>query len=365
MKKKSPSKKQDKYFKKTKSETILNNDDKIILYSTDDFYNRIVIGDDCFICGEEKASKKFNDEHILPDWVLTKYKLHNKTITFPNKVKYQYGKYTVPCCVECNTKLGENLEKPISKLFKLSYSEFCKEITKDKEKIFLIYKWLLLIFFKTHIKDKEFRWYLDKRKGAEKISDNYDWQEMHHIHCMIRTDFTNAIVATNTIGSIFILPAIQHSTIEPFDFTDNEAGKSILLRLDGICVICVLNDSCGSYSLFQNDIVKIKGALSPFQLREIFSHLVYINLNLKTRPKFYSKFSTNGKYNISADVPKNAELVKEEDRILSLGEILSYYIQDMLDPKVIDQILPEVKKGRYTYLVNEKGEFLDYSINLK
>lgn len=34
------------------TKTIINSEGKILLYSLKDFYNKIVIGSDCFICGE-------------------------------------------------------------------------------------------------------------------------------------------------------------------------------------------------------------------------------------------------------------------------------------------------------------------------
>ena len=350
----------------TESLTIIGSDGKVLLYSVDDFYNRIIIGNDCFICGAERESKKFNDEHILPDWVLTKYNLHNKSITLSNSVNFQYGKYTVSCCEECNTDLGRQLEIPVSRLLKLSYSEISQSITEDQKNLHILFKWLMLIFFKTHLKDTEFNWNLDKRKGTEKISDTYDWQDMHHIHCMIRKDYTNAIVDTKTIGSVFILPAIQHPSIEPFDFTDNKSGKAIMIRLDQFCIVCILNDSCGAYNLFLDEIAKIKGALTPFQLREIFTHMVYINMHLKERPIYYSEFLENGEYHIKAKVPDTVELIEEKDREITHGELLYHYCKDMIGQvENKESILNEIKEGKRRYLLNDTGEFIDHSNDLK
>lgn len=342
--------------------TIKDKDGKILLYSLEDFYNKIVIGSDCFICGAPQDSKKFNNEHVLPDWILTKYKLHNKTITLSNAAQFQYGRYTVPCCERCNSDLGKNIEIPVSKLLKLPYSEIFDAITSNQSNLHLLFKWLMLIFFKTHLKDLEFNWNLDIRKGTEKIGETYDWQEMHHIHCMIRKDYTNAIVDTSTIGSIFIVPAIQHSSVEPFDFVDNKDAKTIMIRLDEFCIICVLNDSCGTYSLLKDFIANLKGALTPFQLREIFTHTVYINLNLKERPVYYSQFFITGEYHIKAKIPAIAELVPEKERQITHGELLYFYCKDMIGQvENKETILNEIKLGKRRYLLNDNGDFLDYS----
>lgn len=350
----------------SESMSIIDTDGKILLYSIEDFYNRIVKGSDCFICGASQDSKKFNNEHILPDWLLAKYKLYQKSITLPNAAQFQYGRYTVPCCEECNSNLGEHIEIPVSKLLKLSYSEICQAITNDQSNIHLLFKWLLLIFFKTHLKDTEFNWNLDIRKGTERIGEMYDWQDMHHIHCMIRKDYTNAIVDTTTLGSIFILPAIQQNSIEPFDFADNKGGNTIMIRLDEFCMMCVLNDSCGTYSLLRDDIAKINGAMTPFQLREIFTQMVYINLHLKERPVFYSQFLENGEYHIKAKVPKTTELIPEKERQITHGELLYHYIKDMIGPiENKESILNEIKMGKRRYLLNDKGVFLNHSKDFK
>lgn len=217
-----------------------------------------------------------------------------------------------------------------------------------------------------HLKDTEFNWNLDPRKGSEKIGDSYDWYEMHHIHCMVRKYFTKAIADINTIGSIVIVPAIQHESIEPFDFTDNKDSKTIMMRLDEFCIICVLNDSCGVYSLILDDLFKIKGALTPFQLRELFTHMVYINLHLKERPTYYSQFLQKGEYHIKAKIPETAELIAEDERVITHGELLFHYCKDLIgDIENKQEILNEIKSGKRRYLFNDKGEFLDYSKDLK
>ena len=70
---------------------------------------------------------------------------------------------------------------------------------------------------------------------------------------------------------------------------------------------------------FAKDLSKIKGALTPFQLREVFTHMVYINMHLKDRPIFYSEFNEKGEYHINAQVPNMALLIDEKDIVISHG----------------------------------------------
>jgi len=87
---------------------------KIIFFSTERFVNDICLGDCCFICGAKQEEKQFNNEHILPEWLLRRLNLFDRTIVLPNRAEVQYGRYTVPCCAECNSLMGDEIERPLS-----------------------------------------------------------------------------------------------------------------------------------------------------------------------------------------------------------------------------------------------------------
>ena len=132
--------------------TIINSEGKILFYSLKDFHDRIVNGTDCFICGAENTEKIFNLEHVLPDWLLKRFSLQNKSITLSNQATYKYGKYKVRCCEECNRELGDLIEIPVSKLLKLPYQDICDTLKKDPKNFQLLFHWLMLIFFKVYLK---------------------------------------------------------------------------------------------------------------------------------------------------------------------------------------------------------------------
>src|SRR5437016_14120217 len=87
---------------------------KIIFFSEERFVQDICLGDCCFICGAKRASVPFNDEHVLADWILRRYSLHDRSITLPNLTGFRYGGYVIPCCESCNSRMGNVFEKPIS-----------------------------------------------------------------------------------------------------------------------------------------------------------------------------------------------------------------------------------------------------------
>lgn len=341
------------------STTIRDNNGKILIYSINDFYNSIVIKKDCFICGVKYNKIHFNDEHILPNWLLKYLNLSEKKIILPNKANYKYSRYKIPCCINCNSDLSTILEIPVSKLLKNSFSDFITIINEDNKLVYILFRWLMLIYFKSHLKDTNFNWHLNKSIGQEKISDVYDWKNLHHMHCMVRSHYTNAILHENTFGSIFILPSLIYPNYEQFDFIDNTKGNSILIRIKEICLIAVLNDSCATLNLYNNNMLKINRYLTPLQLREIFTHITYISMNLKETPKYFSKFSQNGKYEIEGIMPDIFELVDENKRGVSQGELLHHYVEQLIsNVDNSETILNEIKNDRYSFLFDQNGNFI-------
>lgn len=183
-------------------ESLIDKNGKIIFFSLPHFIEDIVKGDCCFICGASPEEKEFNNEHIISDWILKKFDLHKEYITLPNGTKFKYDKYTVPCCRECNSELGKTYEKPISKLLNKSYQELVSEIQKDPEIPKLIFRWLNLIFLKTHLKDRSLLVERDSRLDHGFLGDKYYWEDMHHIHCIARSHYTTAEIENNVYGSI-------------------------------------------------------------------------------------------------------------------------------------------------------------------
>jgi hypothetical protein len=343
--------------------SIYNSKGKIIYFGLNDFIEKIANGDCCFICGAEPSDKPFNNEHIIPNWILKKFNLHSKEIRLPNNTFISYSRYKVPCCMDCNIELGEFYEKPISALLNNSYDKIIKTLKENNQLQLLLFKWLCLLYLKTHLKDKYLRWERDDRKDFFPISSIYYWEDMHHIHCIARSHFTNAIIDSKVYGTIIILPSKCFENYDNFDYGDSLFGKGVLLQLGAFSIIAILNDSCAGLSLYNDQIKKISGPLNPFQLREIFSNLNYININLKTRPSFQSNFLDNGEYIISVDLPEFAELVDEEQELVSVGQLLKHYVEPMIKNENKELILKEIEEGRRAYLFDENGNFLDNDNN--
>lgn len=345
--------------RKKVNRTIKNNEGKIILYSIEQFIKDIGEKDNCFICGAEKNSKIFNDEHVIPNWLLKNCNLHGKTITLPNGYFFQYGKYTISCCEECNSELGEKVENPISRLLTLPYEDIISEIRKNQDLLFLIFQWLNLLFLKTALRDKTFNFFPDVRKGKKKISEIYDWETLHHIHCICRAHFVKSKVDSNVLGSLLILPAMIEPIFGKFDFADNQLSGSIMIRINDFFIIGILNDSCKSQMIFKHMIEKINGPLTRPQIRELFAHLTFINIHLKERPLYYSHVNTFGEnHNIKAKTFENYEIVPEEEYLITWSELNYHYNKDtFLGTDIDENILLEIKNGKRSFLFSGKDKF--------
>ena len=126
--------------------TQLNNKGQIIYFSYEDFVSLFNDDKRCFICGASNLfGVEFNNEHIIPNWILKEFNLHQKQITFPNEKRYDYGRYKIPCCKDCNSQLSEYYEKPLSLLLKADYDTFLEYIKQKPEYINLIFLWLNVI----------------------------------------------------------------------------------------------------------------------------------------------------------------------------------------------------------------------------
>src|SRR3989344_480025 len=140
---------------------------KIVYFSPVKFREQIIEKKNCFICGASRREVEFNDEHIFPKWMLDDFGMHRAKIDLPNKEEHQYGTYKVPCCVACNSRMGNEIEKTVSALLKGGYKSVYKFMTDGDP--WLLYSWLARIFLKTHLKDSTLRKHLDFRQGSGNI----------------------------------------------------------------------------------------------------------------------------------------------------------------------------------------------------
>ena len=334
---------------------------KCIFFSTDDFISKIVEKDNCFLCGVERRENTFNDEHILPNWILKKFQLHQKSITLPNLSQFRYDQYKIPCCIDCNSFLGKTVESYFSNLIRGGHEAIANSIIEGKS--LNIFIWLALIFVKTHLKDRILRFYKDQRLGENKISELYEWKNIHHIYSVARAVYSDAIFDNNVQGSILILPAIVSPEEEAFDFSDNYEACSLYIKMDDFAIISVFNDSSACMQFITPILDQIKGPLNTLQLREVFAHMCFINNNLEERPKYCSLHNKEtDEYMISCNLPKNPPRLKKFKKS-EWGEYLYDFIPNKDSIKIMNKgkalNLEDIKNGNLTFLTDEDGNFIN------
>ena len=347
--------------------SLTDSSGKLLFFSIERFRNEIAEGDRCFVCGANPNEKPFNDEHVIPKWLLRECGLSKAAITLPNGKAYPYARYKVPCCVECNTELGLRVEIPISELFKSGYANFVKSIRDDADGDFALhtrlFHWLNLLFLKTHLKDRSLPFSLDQRVGTEKISELYDWPSLHHIHCISRLHSTKPVIDHRVLGSMFILPALNVEGSDRFDYGDLHEAKTMLVRINDIAVIAVLDDSCGCWSSQPDFINKwIKGPLGPIQLREILARTAYVNTLIQQRPKFYSDIQHDD-YCIGVQTPENVELNEPDENVF--GAMMFSACKPLLNHMVCDdpvKLERNIKSGKWTFIVDSDGKFIEQRV---
>lgn len=325
---------------------------KTVFLSLDEFKKRIVANGACFCCGAYKEEKTFNDEHVIPEWLLRALQIFDRKITLPNKRTIIYSQYKIPCCEECNKFLGDVFEEEVSAILTKSYDEVAQYIaTSGFNKLFL---WMSLVFLKVHLKDMQLRWHVHLQKPDDKIGDYYYWASMHHIHCLARSVYTNVPIDREVFGSMLVLPA-KHSD-EKFDFVDHFMGKGILLKINDIVLMAILDDSGAALDVYRNQLEKITTSLSVFQYREVFARLLHIRISLKEDPQYYTEFD-NRVYRIKAKLPDRLEL---DEQTVPYGELLSFTLSNVIDPKdhLNGELIKHIKNGRWSFLFDQNGNFM-------
>ena len=185
--------------------SVESHDGRIALFSLERFLAEIRDGDGCFICGARANTKHFNNEHVIPDWVLRDRGLHSSKLVLPNQAAFMYGRYVVPCCKDCNESMATEFEEPIREAFAKGYEGVANFMRGGGAA--LLWRWLALIFLKLHLKHRELRWHLHQQLGETRISEAYDWTQLHYIHCVVRSFYTGARIDPRVYGSLFVWSA--------------------------------------------------------------------------------------------------------------------------------------------------------------
>lgn len=331
--------------------SILGHDGKVLHFGAQRFYDDVVVGNCCFVCGR-KPSKEvpFNDEHVIPNWILRRYDMHNQTIGLPNGRSSMYGRYKVPCCVECNTALGTKVEEPIRAL--LSGGIAALKAGVSAELGCLLFSWCALIFLKTHLKDLGVKWNPDPRQNEDfSIGQTYDWQSLHHVQCMARAPVVGARYGYGSIGTLMVREAWSPKRGR-YDYCDFSFAYTSMMQLDDMAIFAVMNDSKMCEQVLESDFGRL-GRLSPLQTRELLTVVAQTNLRITPRPTHKTVVDFAGERKIIAEVPEKFDLAAANN--IASGQMLSHLLEDMpLEPALRE----DLKKGEGSFVFRDDGSFI-------
>jgi hypothetical protein len=342
-------------LRKTPNGSVIDGEGNLLYISCQRFIRDIAEGDCCFMCGAKPGSRPFNDEHVIPDWVLRDLGLHNKQINHGNFRSTTYSRFRVPCCVECNSTLGRKVETPISTLFKGGPQAMRERLTKEGP--WSIFAWLNLVYLKFLLFDRSVRIHRDPRNGAETIGQAFDWSSLHHLHCVARAYLTEPEIDHRIMGSTFFVSMKRYEGDEPFDWCDIYADRVIMFRFRDIAVISVLDDACATYTKVIDPLfLKLVGPLSPPQLRELTLRIADARHHINETALFHTEFDFDLRVaRISVEHPDTVTFHQNEPDYF--GRLMEMFCSGyVLGQKDEQQKLRYLREGRWSFLFDPNGD---------
>lgn len=338
---------------------MLGTDGRILLMSCEQFVRTICNGSACFVCGVEPGEADFNDEHIVPRWVLRRFDLFEKEITLPTGERRKYGGYRVQCCAQCNSLLGDRVETPVSQLLSGPFSEVCRRLEEPRNEE-LLFIWLSLLFLKVHLKDGKVHVHKDRRRGSAVIGDTYDWSVLHHIHAVARSPYTGAQLLPGVVGSVCVYEIHSGGDRERYDYVNFTNEHTVAVQVGNIGIAAVLTDAGAARSAWLERLASIDGPINNLQLREVAARLAVANANLLERPVF-GTFIAAGHHAAIFCQPPSGKLEPYDPE--EFGHALLFAVQQYVVERMIEvdgvrepsEVAAKICTGRVSLLFDEAG----------
>lgn len=342
---------------KTPSGSVFNDENEPVFLSIDDFKSRICFGSGCFVCGKSKNDlNPFNDEHVVPNWLLKKYQLHDTTLSLPNGNKVKYSTYKIRCCITCNSALGKHFEIPISRLIdQVGYDGLDSLKTDDR---YLLYKWLGLIYLKVHLRDKFNRLHLDVREKRLAIAEEYNWNDFHHVHQMVFSELRGTKMHPCVKGTLFALKcSADYWTKGFFDYLDLHHGSAMMIKIGNTALFAVLDDGKLCQHFLEKSLAKIIYGLNRFQCIEVLSTLAFVRCQLSPQPVFSTITNRHNKTSaINCEMPARVGLDNIDVKVR--GSFMAAMIGEHMKrfPVKVQNL---IKEGELSFLFNSDGELIN------
>ncbi|MFL5242669.1 MAG: hypothetical protein ACJ8FY_11230 [Gemmataceae bacterium] len=312
----------------------------------------------CFVCGAKPGTKPFNDEHVVPQWLLRKHGLYRGQVGLPNGTSIKYSQYTIPCCEDCNGILGQEIESPISNVLTGGYDSTVEFVKANGP--WMLFSWMALLFIKTHLKDGKLRMHRDRRMANTTIADGsrWNWETIHVVHSIATAAYSKCVFVPSVLGSTHVF-LVRDKGDGAFDYCDFYYGNAVMVRIGDVAILVVLDDACEVSRRGFSQLVKVGGPLGKLQVKEVFAYLAYSNMRINPRPEFGTVLDpVTGKLLMGVKIPSkydHAEFVPRD-----FGEVMYSICYDELSKSDRGkEILQKIRIGKGSFVFDERGEFVE------
>jgi hypothetical protein len=325
---------------------------KIVYFSPAKFREQVIEQECCFICGRSKRETQFNNEHIVSKWILDEFNMHEQRIELPNGTTHKYGTYSVPCCSECNSRMGIEIEKPVSDLIRGGYKAVQKFLAEGGDPT-LFYCWLARIFLKTHLKDLTLRKHLDSRQGTGNIGDDYIWEGLYLPFCLSRAFYADTASVENIMGSFIVVPIADNKNDlkNRCASIDHTNSLTMTLHIRDMGFIASFSDFGISLGNMKEMFKKINNRpINPSQFGQLAGTVAMASVIYKNRPNVFYSFEANSFISIP---PENTGFKEASDA--EWGDLLFHFTQRLL---MEEDLVEGVKAGTRQFLWDKNNDFI-------
>lgn len=304
----------------------------------------------CFLCGALLTDETRTEEHVYPHWLQTKYNLWNQKLILLNRTSIPYKNLTIPCCRDCNERMGNTFEKPIKTAVSIGYDAF---VNLDKQTVF---QWLCKLFY--GILYKEMFLMKDRSNPSSgTILDDEDLREERTLLLFLQAVLTKAKFEGHKPYSIIVFRLHSYEA-DPYWGSDNTLVRTFFMRMGDIGIIANLMDNGVNEEIFMGDSKMhylTKQTLHPIQFAEICAKFLYKSHLLSVNPSYVFMLDEHAK----PEMVLGTSTSLHEDTNWN-QEFYAKILENHLKPWGIDYDMLYQKGGLVrTFLWDENGDFIE------
>lgn len=329
-------------------------DGNILRFSPDFVEDHIGRKRCCFFCGDKPDTKEFNQEHVVPDWVISRYQLEKSVIVLPNGRAMKFTKTKIPSCVQCNDKLADAFEKPISEeiefasLPRLIHSRY--DIHRER-----LFCWMALLWSKYVLKSHQQFSNPNRSVGSGTIGAELEKTRAPLMLSFAQTFVNGGGISDDTQGSIFVfdVEVSDFPANSKFDICVLPVGSTIMLRFKSVVVIACLDDAGCAQRTLKRVLEHIvpKRKLTELQMYEILSRIaLYADQFSRS---IYVSWTTNEKKMISHGHYMGHDPTEfcgfGEDFDVMMCRFLGWKYAEFSRDNYTDDRVKTMRTGGYTY----------------